>query len=188
MDISEFRQALTPAALRVLKVLHVGLAGGIVVFTLVLLILYYAGGEVVSGESEEMLQFLSIAAFVIFVGAFWAGQLVFDKRFSREGLKMAGVPETSTHPHMSHGSSPAERCLSVLRTALLIRYALIEGATYFAIAVTTISITTGMIYLQQVYLINFAYPVVALIYFSLTIPTSERLEEMFLRRITGTGV
>jgi hypothetical protein len=186
MDVSEFRQALTPQALRVLRILHFGLAGGIVVFLIVLLILYYTGGDPVSAESESMVQFLSLAAFVFFVAAFWAGHLLFDRHFSSENLRKTGV--LGSPGHGSHaGSTAAERCLSVMRTALLVRYALIEGATYFAIAVATVSITSGVIYLFPVYWFNFVYPVLALTYFIVTIPTPGRLEEMFLRNITRTA-
>ena len=172
VSLTDFRQALVPEALRSIRVIYSALAGGIAIFTMILLYLYGSGSSAPQGD-EELVGILSLLVAVAFPAAFFLGKVVTDRQYiaAREGRteSMAG--------------SAAARCVSLLRTTLLIRAALIEGATYFALAVITVSITDGIVYAQPVYLFNFVYPFLVLAYFAATFPTAERLEVIFQEKI-----
>jgi hypothetical protein len=116
-------------------------------------------------------------AAVSFPLAFVSGRIIADRRLSTLRNKSMSDP----------AGANAAAWVSVIRTTMILRCALIEGAAYFGLAVLTLSITDGVVYSEPVYLANFAYPVLALVYFARTVPTEERFEEVYVTSVAGAA-
>ena len=109
----EQTQLTTGEYLKVLKVIHIGLTGGVVLFLLIAMVLQLTGFEPELKELEEML--LAITGAGAVAGVF-TGNLLFRKKLEQL-VELKSLKEK----------------LMGYQSALIIKYALVEGPAFFSV-------------------------------------------------------
>lgn len=184
LTLTEFRMALTPSALRIGMLIQSALpAGALAFFGAVILIAFRTEPSMADEDQLSTVTMLTIASSVFFVTAFAAGHFLYASRFSETNLKNTYDSDLHDADGNPIEATPAEKALSLLRTALLIRTALLEGASFFGLATLIIASTGGFLFNLTWIWVN-AIPLATLCGFVVvTFPTPARLERVFEVRI-----
>lgn len=174
-----FQQALSPARLRVMQIIHGALIGGPLVFLLALFAVMQSGETgTADPQAVDTVTLLSLVNAVYALVSFGAGMFLFGRVFHPDRLH---VPETP-----AHGMETEQSALALLQTALLLRMGLLEGAAILGLAVCLIAWTTGVLAVEQLYWLNAGSVVLLLVVGVQIFPTEERVLQMFERHF-GTG-
>lgn len=185
VSVDAFAAALTPAELRVFQLLQGALGAGVAMFLCVSIILYVLDAGASAGEAASDLQLvrmLSLVHMVLAVALFVAAKVVYDLQFRPERLAEANRPELRD----AQGEitpDPAQHCVALLRTAMILRLAMYEGIAMFGLVVCLLAVINGVMQASPVYWLNALSSVALIGYTVLTFPTAERLRSLFLSRI-----
>jgi hypothetical protein len=173
-----FESALTPAHIMTSQILQGALMMGAVLFLFGVLFMYSQGPLVAPGETEvdtvRTLTIVHLAFLVVNVGV---SIFLAQRLFSPDAMKdmLSGL----TDPQMI-----AQRCAIQQRTAMIVRMALLEGSTFFGLAICMIGSTNGVLATASEYWINLLSLFLLVGFGIATFPTKERLgawyEERFL--------
>lgn len=129
-------------------------------------------------EAVEMMNLLSLIHGAVFVGGMIASRFLFDMMFSS-----ARIESAVNDWKLARLSTAAEKYLAVMRSAVIVKMALLEMPTFFGLVVCFIGVTNGVMNAEYLYwanLISYA----ALVFLLLKdFPTKERLLEMFRQRL-----
>jgi hypothetical protein len=186
-SLTDFRSALTPAALQTLRVISLGLTLGLLSFGAVVLFLFLQQEGPGSPDDEQLMSILTTSVFGVTMMIVLTGRIVADRQYSDAYLQSAVRTVDGVGAGGLHMTSAGEQCLAIIRSTLIIRLALAEAVGYSGLTVTLVGVMTGAVYSQPAYLVNLAYPLIALVYITSAFPITERLEEIFARRIQKTG-
>ncbi len=173
---TDFEAALTPATLRTMAILHMALAAAPLLYVIPLLILLQGSGLTTPRDDDFFLvNILTLAHLLVLLTALYLGTFLFQRFFSPSRLVDT---EESGPGHL------ALRVLGLLRSAIIARLVLLEGASFFGLAVCIIAILRGVAAVEPLYYVNLGSIFVLAGYGVLTFPTKERLvmvfEESFL--------
>lgn len=164
----EFASKLTPEVVRTFQIIHGALMGGATMFLLVILMLHMQGSS--GGTSEtEVLDNLSMVHAVFALSAFGASKIIFEKMFNQQTIINAPDPYTTS--------------LNIIRSALLVRLAMMEGAAFFGLAVCIIAVTGGITQTEPVYFLNAASYALFILIGLQTFPTKDSLTAIFRTQI-----
>jgi hypothetical protein len=78
---------------------------------------------------------------------------------------------------------PAQKCLSLIRTAAIIRMTMLEGSAFFGLVITMLIVKNGTGILEPIYYANVLSIIPLLFCIALTFPTAEKLEKIFKENI-----
>ncbi len=171
----DFENALTPDALRTTQMVQFALMAGPLFFALVVFLNYSRGLYGAPHESDiAFIETLSIVTMVLTAIAFAIGQLLFNRTFSPNRI----LVDSNSTP----SEAIAAQCVSLQRTAILIRFATMEGAAFFGLVVSIVAVTTGVLSAVPVYWINLLPAAVLLLFGLATFPSRDRLATWFEKR------
>ncbi len=184
LTTTEFRAALTPTTIRTGMIIQTALASGAVLFFGAIMLVAFSTDHVFpTEESLQVLVPLTAISVVFLATAFVLGSMLYNSRFSESNLQNAVTMDVIGPDGQPHNATLAERAVNVIRTAMLIRTALLEGASFFGLAGMMIAATKGTLFAVPWVWVNVVPLVVLIIFVVLTFPTPERLEEIFETRI-----
>ncbi len=174
----QFENALTPEVLRVNQVLQFALMAGSFFFAVIVVLVFLKHpNEVASQPNLDLLTTLSSVTIVLTLLAFVLGNFSFRRYFSQETVLRGYATDDS--------SQLANRYIQVQRTAILIRFAIIEAASFYGLIVAILAATTGGLASEPKFWFNFT-PMGALLVFGIgTFPTKDRLATWFERAIVN---
>lgn len=164
----EFASRLTPETVRTFQIIQTALMAGATMFLLVIVMLHVqqGPGEAMGTETADM---LSIIHTVFALSTFGASRIIFEKMFDQQMIINAPDPYTTS--------------LNIIRSALLVRLALMEGAAFFGLAVCIIAVTGGITQTEPVYFLNAASYALFILIGLQTFPTKESLTSIFRTQI-----
>lgn len=169
----EFRGVLTDANVLTLRVIHIAIAAGVLLFCGVVLFLYVSMASEVRTVGEDEFQLIQLASFAHLVVAFTAyaaANFLFNIQFKEDKLSV-------------QSETPAEQCLTMIRSALILRIALYEAPALFGIVVCLLAIMNGVLYVQPLVALNLITTLILLGLVVNTMPSKERLETLFVAHI-----
>lgn len=171
---THFEAALTPATLRGMSILQVGsLAGPLVYVVPMLIVLQNTDIDKPTEPEFFVLNMLSMVHVVALFVALFLGNFLFYRIFSPS--RLAGMEGLGAQ-------KLALVAVGHLRTAVILRLVLIEGAALLGIAVCVIGITRGIMDAEPLYYLNLGSLLVLLTYGLMTFPTKERILSWFEER------
>lgn len=160
------KQALRPSAseLRALQVVQTALMGGVIIFGLVVVLLAMrppaAGAAAIP---QRVLVLLSAVHAVIALGIWALAPIV-------QGLLLARL--------RAQAGPNAALIAGALRSALILRLALLEGPALFGLVICLLAATSGALRATPLYWLNALSALAFLAYGVLRFPTMERLEAL----------
>ncbi len=167
---AEFRAVLTRESVRQIRILQIALTAAPIVFfggAVALSFLQTAARPL----DPDMLPTLSLVngglALLSYAGAFLFSSLHFSPARVRSFIFSADA------------GSRAGRCLILIRNAVILRLAMLEGAAFFGVAVCLIAVTSGNTAGTPEYWLNAAPVLILLLTSAATFPTEERLVGVF---------
>lgn len=164
----EFASTLTPETVRTFQIIHAALMAGASMFLLVILMLYFRS---IPSESMdvETVNVLSIVHAVFAMSAFGVSRIIFGRMFSEQSIL--------------NSPDPYSAALGMMRGALLVRMAVMEGAAFFGLVVCIIAVTGGIMETEPVYFLNAASYVLFIVTGMMTFPTKDSLTQLFRTQI-----
>jgi nucleoside permease NupC len=163
LNLKEFNRQLTPEALRPIKIIVLALNIGALLIHFVGIIMYYNGMETSdSGINDDYAKFLLLVEAVFVCGVYMTAKIIPDRMMQRE--------EESSDVKMS----TAQNIIGYYQTYMIIKLALLEGASLFGFVVFFTGITNNVIYGNPIYWLSIAPVMVLLVYSALNFPNAER--------------
>lgn len=169
---SEFERILTPDHLRPIQIVHVALMTAATMFAFVVVLLYFQSSSTENVDVEVVNILTGVHALFAF-GAFGISRILTERMFTERYLNNA--IDTATAPY--------EDSLSVIRVALIVRMAMLEGVSIFGLVVCVIAVTSGIAKHEPLYLFNMASYVLFIAIGINTFPTKDAVMDIFRRYI-----
>lgn len=165
--VQDFRTALTPAVLQQMMIIQGALPFGALLFAGVVAFLgSTAEPGILTEELRSTLTTMTAVAGMLTVVSITASRTVVDKIFASART----TPVT------------AEQAIGLMRTAMIIRLALLEGSSFFGLVILVIAATNGVLFSVS-WLAADLLPLLVLIATAvLTFPSADRLERIFEER------
>lgn len=180
LSLAEFQEALTPGQIRTSRIIHSAMAAGLLMFGLIVLYIY-TQTEAADPDTEliSTLNLLSLVNAVVAIGSWIAGKVLFERQFSSYNLKDALARPMTTQEGRIIEMSAGQRCISMIRTAFIIRLALFEGSAFLGLAVSLLAVLGGAAAVDPQYLFNMITAAVAIAFIGVTFPSKEHFEGVF---------
>jgi len=155
--------------LRPLQIIHLAVAGG--VFLLLVIAVVIPGSPMHLEQGEGPMTALSMVHVLAFFAALGLGRFMFDAQTRREKLDALVQGATPDVARM--------QVFGLLRRVYIIRLALLEGASFFGLAVVLIGKMTGVMEVAPIYWLNALSAVFLVGFVIFTFPMREKLEDLF---------
>ena len=178
VSVGEFEQSLTPEALRATQIVQIGILVGPIIFAAIVLAIYSIHSSDVAAQTDlDLFELLTGLTVCFGLFAFVIGNFLFRRTFSPEAIFEGLSSDTR--------SRIADRCVSIQRTAILVRLALLEGASFFGLVICLKGAVSGVLASAPKFWLNLA-PLAAMVLFGLvTFPTKAKLTSWFESRIVN---
>lgn len=165
---SKFREALTDPQMRPLQFIYVGL--GVTTFFFALIIVFVSSLQIPSTENADgtdsgLILALTIVHFAIALGSFFVAPMLFKRQ-------LANASSAATNGN-------ADGCFAAIRTAMIVRVAIVEASAQLGIVVCFIAATNGVLAQNPSYWINLLTTLLLLAFLIITFPTRKKIENVF---------
>ena len=180
----DFKKVLTPENIRVLRIIFLALAAGVFTFGLVILIIYFQ--QTHSDYNEVMtptLNLLSVMNLIFALTSIVLGKFMYDRQFQTATIEIQKSSGVSNSKVVANNLSTAEKCLATIRTASIIRLAMLEGSALLGLVVTLLAVQSGAGNQAPMYFLNALTTLPLFITIVIIFPTADRLEQIFQEKI-----
>ncbi len=168
---THFEAALTPNLLRTMAIMQSALVFGPLLYVIPVFVLFSARSVIPPGPGEFLLvNILSVMHGTALLTAGSVGSFFFQRMFSSDRLMT--LPDTDPE-------TLASQAVGKLRSALILRLALLEGAAFFGITVCILAMINGVLDAEPAYWLNLGSLAVFAAFGIVTFPTKERLIRLF---------
>ncbi|OHD65472.1 MAG: hypothetical protein A2176_13125 [Spirochaetes bacterium RBG_13_51_14] len=180
VSISEIQNALNPEIVRSFQIIYIGIMAGATFFLCVILFMYLTGspGEEISMHSLETVNLLTLMHLISF-----AAGMVVSKYLYNRSLSEPAVESAINDMKADAVSNIAGHYISIIRTAKIIRLALIEGPAFFGLVTCFLAVNNKIIYQYGYYWINIFSYIVFIYIVIKDFPTREKLLEIFKNKL-----
>lgn len=173
VSLDDFRRVATPGAVRVLQLIHLALLGTVSMFTFGVVLVHYMYAPAAAADAEEvaLIRVLSLGVLMMATAVYGTVMHLYPRVLLRARPPDAG-PDTPA-------SDPAAWSLARIRTAEILRLALLEAPALFGLAVCILAGFNGVLQAHPVYWLNALPAVVLIAYATLNFPSLDRLIDLF---------
>lgn len=171
----EFTRRVTAQQITVLRIIQGSLMAGVTLFAAVVIILYFQSTPA-SGADTGTVYALSLANVLI------AFSMTGLSRFLAQ--RIYAVSRTAA---ASPGADLYSSALNAMRTAVILRMAILESSAFFGIIVALIAVTEGIARTEPLFLLNMCAALPLIVVGAITFPTAERLRESFIHNFRQPG-
>jgi hypothetical protein len=159
------------------------LAGALLFFGVIFVVASQVTPSLPTDDQLQTLSVLTMVSIAFAALAFVGGWLLYNSRFSGDRLKEAYANDLLDRAGNRLEATPAEKAVSLMRTALLIRTAMLEAAAFFGLVCLIVPASGGSLYSIPWIWINAAPLFVLATFVVTTFPTAGRLEDLFETKI-----
>ncbi len=167
--INEFERLLTDDNVRSMQIIQAALGSGVLLFVVIVIAMYFNYATDAATGSVDFVWILTLIHFVLsavmIVLSFW----MYKRRLTAEAVS----------PGSGSSSISADSCLEALRTAIIIRLGLLEGAAFYGLVVCIVAVMNGVMQENAIFWINLFSAFVMLFFVIWLFPSRERLIEFY---------
>lgn len=182
------REALrATGAIRSMRIIQFGLAGGLVVVLIILLTFYQISRPEAVQDTNKyrtLIALLSIIHVTMAVSFYSLWQLllprVYTKRRLQQSAEQAGRLQTEPLKKIDRNSLAL---VTLIRSSSLIRLALIDALALFGALVCFTAIASAVIYTRPFYWLNAASLLFGIVYMFKTLPGEQKILDLFTSQI-----
>ena len=163
----EIASAMTPTYLRPLGIIHVAISTAPVFFAAAIVFVMLTMPPVVATPSDaSLIDILSMLNLVVLASAWFVGSFIFQK------LLASGI---SSEIAGNDRTMKAEVILASLKSAMIVRLAMLEGSAVFSLTVCLLGVMRGVLPEESIYWFNLV-PIAVLIGYSVSnFPSSGKI-------------
>jgi len=184
VSIDEFRSVLTDGEIRTLQVIHLAMPVGVMVFGFVVGMMVQTNSPL---ANIELITMLSAVHGMVAFGAYAAANFIYQSQFTDDRLQQA-ISKTFYYqrrrPYQQPITSEAGKCLAIMRTATIVRLAMMEMPGLFGLVVCFLAALNGVIQVNAWYWLNAITALIFVGFVGITFPNKEKLEQIFQTMIT----
>ncbi|HDP80473.1 MAG TPA: hypothetical protein ENN21_06480 [Spirochaetes bacterium] len=150
ISFQDFQDCLTEGAVRTVQIIYIAIASGATFFLAVVLFLYDKNlpSSPETAQAVQDLASLTMIHGAALIAALWLSGFLYRRAFAeKQALAVAGRAGTAS------GIGP-DGALAVIRTARIIKLAVIEGPAFFGLVICFLGVTGGVIYREPLYWVN----------------------------------
>lgn len=170
----EFERRVTAEQITVMRIIQGALMSGVTLFAAVVIVLFVQT-PASSGNDMSAVYQLSLVNIVIAFSTIVLSRFMVQKLFA---ASRSGTPSPNEDLYA--------RALAVMRTAMILRMAILESSAFFGLVVTLIAVTEGVAHTEPLYLLNLCSSLPLIIVGMNTFPTAERLKDSFIRNFRNS--
>ncbi|KAB2880588.1 ATP synthase F0 subunit C [bacterium] len=189
VTLTEFQSALTPQNIRVIQIIQGAIGLGVVMFMGVVLFVYSSQtmnvDARITNDDYDLINILTLAHIMIAAAVYTVARVVFNLLLSSSVLRN-GVTKIMKDGQGRVIENPAEKMLAIIRSAMIVRLAMIEAPAIFGLVICLIATFNGTIQETPSIWLNAITALILIGFVILTFPNKERVEEIFNSKISGT--
>ncbi|MHB1049273.1 MAG: hypothetical protein ACYC09_04260 [Bacteroidota bacterium] len=171
----EFDRRVTAEQMSVMRIIQGALIAGVTLFAAVVIALFFQTPPS-SGNDMSAVYQLSLANIVIVFSTIALSRFFAEKLFA---ASRASVPLPNEDLYA--------RAITVMRTAMILRMAILESSAFFGLVVALIAVTEGVAHAEPLYLLNLCSSLPLIIAGVKTFPSAESLRNSFTRNFKRAG-
>lgn len=126
----------------------------------------------------SVVQIMSLVHLILAGSLLLTASVVYNLQFSPERLEQALTQDSPTG-----AQEPPQRCIGLIRTAMIIRLALYEGIALFGLVACLLAVVENVVQVYPVYWLNLLSALFVLGYVVMTLPTKSRITRVFVDKI-----
>jgi hypothetical protein len=178
LSSSQFEAVLTDANVRQIQIIQAALGLGVFTFGIVIAVLYTTATAVPTREDIELIQMLTLGHLVILSGGAAMASILFRNFFSERQLA-AAAKRTVRDSRGQTLTDPASKALAHVRSAIVLRLAVLEAPALFGLVICFLMVTNGAATVAPMYLLNALSAAGFIVYIATTFPNKDRLSGIF---------
>lgn len=167
--VDEFEELLTDDNVRSMQIMQAALGSGVLIFIVIVIAMYFSYAAAEATGRADFVWILTLIHFVLsavmIVLSFW----LYKRRLTAEAVTRSSESD----------SISAAACLDALRSAIIIRLGLLEGAAFCGLVVCIVAVMNGVMQENAVFWINLFSAFVMLFFVISLFPSRERLIEFY---------
>ncbi len=178
LSSAQFEAVLTGANVRQMQIVQAALGMGVFTFGIVIAVLYTTVEAVPTREDIEWIQKLTLVHLLILSGGAAMANILFRSLFSERQL--AAAAERKVRDRRGQVlTDPASKALAHVRSAIILRLAVLEAPALFGLVICLLTVTSGVAAVVPIYLLNALSAAGFIVYVATTFPNKDRLSGIF---------
>ncbi len=176
VTLTDIQNALTPDYIRVSQIIYFSIIMGVSVFFLIIVFMYLQGTAEETATEEAI---ASVNRFSLIHGALFAASLFLSGFLYNGFLGEHRIESMTGGAGHDDGASVASGYLAAIRTAKIIRIAIIEAAVFFGLVTCFMAVTSRVLYQNPYYWANALSYVIFVVMLLRDFPSREKMTELF---------
>lgn len=176
MSYDEFDKSVPDSSIKTLQIIFVAIGVGVLLFLSVVLVLYFNNSAAAAETDGEIESMMTIVHVVVFVSMFFVSKYIYNMAL---GGRLGLTGSTS----MRAPGSSIDDLLQKIRTAEIIRLALMEMGVFVGLVTLLICVFNGAIYSNSVYWINAFSSIFFWGVIYINFPTKQRIYDTLRNRM-----
>jgi hypothetical protein len=176
LTYSELRQHLTPENIKPIQIIQLSLASGLIIVGALVLLLYYqikpSQDHAVSGVLF-LVRMLSLMHVMFAIPMYFLSPIILKKMISKD--RLSKIPHGAVSNTEPTEMTQSEKCLFMIRSAIIVRSAMYEGVAFFGLTILLLGAAKGILQSHTVYWVNAFSTIVALWLMLKTFPSREMI-------------
>ncbi|MFH1194131.1 MAG: hypothetical protein V1720_00385 [bacterium] len=175
VSIEDFEKSLPAGYLKTLQIIFFAIGTGIFLFFTVCVILYFINVQPETPPTEEVVSMLSFIHAIIFVALFFTSKFMYGFILSD---KFNPGKNMMSFQQLGEVRGNYSNLLQKIRTAEIVRLAILEGPALFGLVIILLSVMSGVIYYNSGYWLNLlsSFALWGMIY--INFPRTDKLYEV----------
>ncbi|MBX7153210.1 ATP synthase F0 subunit C [bacterium] len=190
VTLQEFQSKLTDAHIKTLQIIQAALGVGVTAFLGVVVFLYTAQPEYdqrMADQNLDLIKILTLIHALMAATLYYGSTFIYNMQFTESKLREA-VSKTFNDEKGQPITDPVFKCMVVIRTAMILRLAMLESSALFGLVICLLAVTNGVMHHYPEYWLNL---ITAALFLSLVVmlfPNRERIEGIFVNKIAQGSV
>jgi hypothetical protein len=180
ISISDIQLALSPNYVRVSQIIYFSIIMGASTFFLIIIFMYLTGSgiDTVSERSIESLNRFTMIHAALFFSGLALSNILYNRLLREDRIdSMPGGVKLEESANLASGY------LAVIRTAKIIRIAVIEMPVFFGLVTCFMAVTNRVVYQYPYYWANALSYIIFIIILIKDFPTKDKLVELFKNKL-----
>jgi len=159
---ADFQRVLTPENIRIFQVIFAAIGSGVLLFAVVVIFLGMMSTAEAAAADLSLVRTLTFVHVLLLLMVIPAGRLLYARMLAQDGPPIT-----------------ANQCMTRIRTAEIVRLALLEGVALLGLVVCLIGGLNGVLAAHPLYWLNIISSIVLLAFVSQNLPNADRLNQTF---------
>ncbi|NUM81407.1 hypothetical protein HUU42_11435 [bacterium] len=185
VTLQEFQSKLTDGHVKTMQIIQAALGIGVMAFLCIVIFLYSAQSDYdqrMADQNLDLIKILTLIHVLMAATLYYGSTFIYNLQFTENKLREA-VAKTFKDEKGLPITDPVSKCIVIIRTAMILRLAMLEASAIFGIVICLLAVTNGVMHHYPEYWLNL---ITAALFLSLVVmlfPNRERIEGIFVNKV-----